>query len=93
MEQHLKTLAEALNIANKAGAYQLQDSAVIFQALQHLVAHVKDIENKENEHARELKAYETTVDNLNKRIESLGCLSKDSCEECEIETLPKIGKK
>ena len=52
LEQSLKILEQALNVANKAGVYTLQESATIAQAFQNVSLAVqpkedtKEVENK-----------------------------------------------
>lgn len=48
MEQSLKILEAALNAANKAGVFNLQESAAIFQAFSQVKSQVEIDTKKEN---------------------------------------------
>ena len=48
IEENLKIVAQALEIANKAGAFTLSDSATIAIALQNLTNQINDLKPKEN---------------------------------------------
>ncbi len=43
--ENLQTIAQALEIANKAGAYTLSDSATIAVALQNLTNEINELTN------------------------------------------------
>lgn len=45
MEENLKIVAQALEIANKAGAFTLSDSATIAIALQNLTNQINELKN------------------------------------------------
>lgn len=45
MEENLKIVAQALEIANKAGAFTLSDSATIAIALQNLTNQISELKN------------------------------------------------
>lgn len=48
IEQNLQVIAQALQIANKAGAFELTDSATIAIALQNLTNQINELKPKEN---------------------------------------------
>lgn len=48
IEQNLQVIAQGLAIANKAGAFELQDSATIAIALQQLTNQINELKFKEN---------------------------------------------
>jgi hypothetical protein len=49
IEESLKVLGQALNSANKAGVFNLQDSAIVAQALQNVIQFVNSNPLKENQ--------------------------------------------
>lgn len=55
VEQSLKVLEQALNVANKAGVFNLQDSAVVLQALTNVRAVLEKHIDEQTDKPREVK--------------------------------------
>ena len=84
MEQHLSVLTQALNKANQAGAFNLNEATLVSQALSYVTQFVKGAERAQEIQRERNKSVER--DNLNAQLRARD-LSEDSPNLTPVEEL------